>query len=77
MNRILITLGFAALASSALAADPVVFKTADKNNDGKLTWEEVHAVLPAISDAQFKAADKDKNGTLGDAEYATLPGAAK
>ena len=39
------------------------FKTADTNNDGQLSLDEVQANMPRLAD-RFSTLDKDKNGLL-------------
>ena len=81
MKKIVVALALSAMASTAMAATPsvttgITFKRADTNHTGKGSWKEVHAALPMITLAQFKAADKNRNGWLSITEFDTLPGTA-
>ncbi len=71
MKTILATLAFAALVSPALAqmAD---FATVDADGSGTVTWEEVQAAMPDVTEDQFKAADADGSGDLSQDEFASL-----
>ena len=44
------------------------FKTADANNDGSLSLDEVQASMPRMAD-RFSKLDKDKNGLLSRARH--------
>ena len=39
-------------------------KQADTNNDQQLSYDEVKAAFPNVTEEKFKAADKDGNGQL-------------
>lgn len=73
MNKILATLAVVAFASPAFAqgAD---FATADADGSGTVTWEEVQAALPDVTEEQFRAADADGSGDLSAEEFAGLGG---
>ena len=60
-------------SASAMAAEGD-FAKADQNTDGALTYDEVIAVMPAMTSDQFKAADADGNGTLSQAEFEAVTG---
>lgn len=73
MNKILATLALVAFASPAFAqgAD---FATVDADGSGTVTWEEVQAMLPDVTEEQFQAADADGSGDLSADEFAMLGG---
>ena len=45
-----------------------IFESRDLNHDGRLTWQEWHVPGAQHRKADFDAADKDKDGTVGLAE---------
>ena len=71
MKKILATLAVVAFASPAFAqmAD---FATVDADASGTVTWEEVQAALPDVTQEQYTAADADSSGDLSEEEFATL-----
>ena len=46
-----------------------VFFFADTDKDGKLSWEEIHAVVVDADPQRFKAADSDGDGKLSLFEF--------
>ena len=46
-----------------------VFFFADTDKDGKLSWEEIHAVVVDADPERFKAADTDGDGKLSLEEF--------
>ena len=46
-----------------------VFFFADADKDGKLSWEEIHAVVVDADPQRFKAADSDGDGKLSLFEF--------
>jgi len=62
-------LGATLLTTAAIAA-PTDFKQVDADASGTLTVAEVTAVMPNVTEAQFKAADTDGDGVLSEAEWA-------
>lgn len=71
MKRTLIALAALTFAGSAFAQD-TSFATADADQSGDLTFTEVTAVMPNVTEEAFTAADTDGNGTLSEAEYTAL-----
>ncbi|HEY8593897.1 MAG TPA: EF-hand domain-containing protein [Devosiaceae bacterium] len=74
MNRalvILATLGVLACGTAAFA-DEVDFAQVDANGDGAISYDELAAALPDVTQDQFNAADADQNGSLSTDEYAAL-----
>lgn len=41
-----------------------LFKKADKDGNGHVTWEEVHAIAPRLPQARFAAWDKNGDGAI-------------
>ncbi|MEM9579925.1 MAG: hypothetical protein AAF891_04500 [Pseudomonadota bacterium] len=66
MTRKLTALG-AILATTTMA---FAMTGADANGDGVLTWEEVQAAAPDVSQDMFNTADADNDGVLGEGEVA-------
>jgi hypothetical protein len=78
MNKLLISAAVAALTLSTgavfaqdAAATPE-YGTVDANADASVTWEELSAAWPGVTEDQFKTADADASGGLSAEEYATL-----
>lgn len=73
MKKILATLSVVAFTAPAFAqgAD---FSTVDADGSGTVTWEEVQAALPDVTEEQFQGADADGSGDLSAEEFATLSG---
>ncbi len=74
MNKILATLVVVAFASPAFAQQATDFTTVDADASGTVTWEEVQAALPDVTEDQFKAADADSSGDLSSDEFASIQG---
>ncbi len=55
--------------SSQVIAAEKEFDQVDANADGTLTYEEVAAAMPDMSEDQFKAADSDGDGVLSKPEW--------
>jgi Ca2+-binding EF-hand superfamily protein len=55
-----------AQAEAATAGGQVaqILRQADANGDGKVTYEELKAVRPQVTEERFKAADKNGDGVL-------------
>lgn len=66
-------LAFAAVAFSvpALAQAPD-FTSVDVDQSGGVTWQEVQAVMPDVTEDQFRVADGDGSGDLNEEEFQTL-----
>jgi hypothetical protein len=71
MKRLVITLAAAALSAPAFAQAPE-FSTVDVDQSGGVTWEEVQAAMPEITEEQFQAADADESGDLSEEEFQNL-----
>jgi hypothetical protein len=73
MNKIvlssLIVLG---LSSAALAQAATDFATVDADVSGGLSWTEVQAAWPDLTEDDFTAADTDADGELNEDEYTAL-----
>lgn len=69
MKKMLATMAIVAFAAPAFAQD---FTTVDADASGTVTWEEVQAALPDITQEQFQAADADGSGDLSAEEFAAL-----
>ncbi|MCC6153897.1 MAG: EF-hand domain-containing protein [Candidatus Hydrogenedentes bacterium] len=53
-----------------------LFKKADKDGNGQVTWEEVHTIAPRLPQARFTAWDKNGDGAITKDELpARKPGA--
>ena len=82
-NKCVLVLCLMAAVAPGYAADPPMpaneaeivarFKAADKNGDGKLTYEEAKAGMPRIA-AAFDKIDTDKKGYLTLAEILKVAG---
>ncbi|MCC4244057.1 hypothetical protein [Stappia indica] len=71
MKKTLIALAALTFAGTAYAQD-TSFATADADQSGDLTFTEVTAVMPNVTEEAFTAADTDGNGTLSEAEYTAM-----
>jgi hypothetical protein len=74
MTRIMIGVALAALGG-AMAAGPalaVEFKDADADSNGAVTMAEAQAAMPDLTPDEFAQADRNGDGMLTRAEYATL-----
>ncbi|WP_298817467.1 hypothetical protein [uncultured Roseibium sp.] len=58
--------------SSAALAQGMSFEAVDSNQDGFVTFEEITAANPAMSEDLFKAADADQDSMLDPDEFATV-----
>ncbi len=75
MRHILATLTVIAFASPALAQDKMLdFATIDADASGAVTWEEVQAAAPDMTEEAFKAADADASGDLSEEEFVAIAG---
>lgn len=45
-----------------------VFRQADRDGDGKVSWEELQAIRPAFPEKQFKRLDKNSDGFITPSE---------
>ncbi len=59
-------------ASTAALAQGVSFETIDSNQDGFVSFDEVAAVVPDMSEDVFKAADANQDNLLDPAEFAAV-----
>ncbi|WP_186400770.1 hypothetical protein [Stappia sp. P2PMeth1] len=71
MKKLLIAVAALTFSGSAYAQD-TSFASADLDQSGDLTFSEVIAVLPNVTEEAFAAADADGNGVLSEAEYTVL-----
>ena len=60
-------------APSEKPRDPGLFQRADKNNDGKVTFEEASAAVPSMTREKFEKLDKNKDGAVA-ADEVPKPG---
>ncbi len=51
-----------------------LLQAADKDKDGKVTFEEMKAVRPNMPEERFKALDRNKDGVLTKADFPDEPG---
>ncbi|WP_298965883.1 hypothetical protein [uncultured Roseibium sp.] len=58
--------------SSAALAQGMSFEAVDSNQDGFVTFEEITAANPAMSEDLFKAADANQDSMLDPDEFATV-----
>jgi EF hand len=70
MKKIVLALGLSAFATSAFAAGEADFAKVDANADAAVSLEEATAAGWTWTEDQFKAADKDANGSLSAEEFA-------
>ena len=73
MKHVLSTLAIIAFAAPA-AAQMADFATVDADSSGTVTWEEVQAALPDMTEEAFTAADADGSGDLDEAEFTAAQG---
>lgn len=59
-------------ASSAVLAQDVTFDAADSNQDGFVSFEEISAVMPDLSEDAFKSADTDQDNLLNPDEFEAI-----
>ncbi|QFT29669.1 hypothetical protein K1718_03345 [Roseibium porphyridii] len=58
--------------SSAALAQGMSFEAVDSNQDGFVTFEEITAAVPTMSEDLFKAADANQDSMLDPDEFATV-----
>lgn len=58
--------------SSAALAEGVSFEAIDSDQDGFVSFEEVTAALPTVTEDVFKAADANQDNLLDPAEFAAV-----
>jgi hypothetical protein len=63
--------------SQQLTELTVTFVDTDSDKNGEISFKEATAVHPSMTQAQFDLLDKDKNGTLNEAEYIALDAAPR
>lgn len=70
MKKLLISAATVTLlaAAPAMAAAPD-FSTTDSDGNGSVSYEELIAVMPAVTQEQFTSVDTDQNGELSQEEY--------
>jgi hypothetical protein len=73
MRHILATLTLVAFTAPALA-QAMDFATIDADASGTVTWEEVQAAAPDLTEEDFKAADADASGDLSEDEFTAIAG---
>jgi hypothetical protein len=73
MRHILATLTVVAFTAPALA-QAMDFATVDADASGTITWEEVQAALPDVTEDTYKSADADQSGDLSEEEFAAIAG---
>lgn len=71
MKKTLAALALVAFASPAFA-QAADFATVDVDGSGSVSWEEVQAALPNVTEDQFRTADADGSGDLSAEEFAAL-----
>jgi hypothetical protein len=78
INKILISAAVAGLmlSTGAVFAEDAVatpeYAAVDANADASVSFEELSAAWPGVTEDQFKTADADASGGLSAEEYATL-----
>ena len=73
MNKIATGLVALALAATpALAQAPLTFADVDTDASGELSFAELQAVWPDLTQEEFTVADQDANGSLSPAELDAL-----
>jgi hypothetical protein len=55
----------------------VAFAAADTDKSGGISFKEATAIHPSLTQEQFDAVDKDKNGSLSEEEFAQLDAAPR
>ena len=70
MKKVILALGLAGFASAALAAGEMDFAKVDADANGLVSMEEASAAGWEWTEEQFKAADKDADGSLNADEFA-------
>ncbi|UYO01427.1 MAG: hypothetical protein KIT02_11920 [Devosia sp.] len=65
MKKIALSLAVLAIAgSAALAQTPLTFAQVDTDGNGELSYEELRAVWPDLTEDEFNAADLNMSGGL-------------
>ncbi|WP_305986626.1 hypothetical protein [Roseibium sp. MMSF_3544] len=59
-------------ASTAALAQSMSFETIDSNQDGFVSFEEITAAVPTMSEDVFKAADANQDNLLDPSEFAAV-----
>jgi EF hand domain-containing protein len=59
-------------ASSAALAQGMSFQAVDSNQDGFVSFEEITAAVPTMSEDLFQAADVNQDNLLDPEEFATV-----
>ncbi len=72
MRTLLATLAVAAFVASPVWAQTPDFNSVDTDGNGTVSWAEVQAAMPNVTQDQFKAADKDGSGELDQTEFQAL-----
>lgn len=70
-----LALGLAAtafLAAPAFAQTSLTFADVDRDGDGRLSYEELQAVWPDLTQEEFNAADLESSGSLTPEQLNTL-----
>lgn len=65
-------LALAMLTGPALAQEPLTFAGVDADANGELSFAELQAVWPDLTDAEFQQADADQSGGLSPNELDSL-----
>lgn len=71
MKHLLAAIAVAGFVAPAFAQAPD-FATADADQSGAVTLEELQAVMPDATQESFTAADADASGDLSEEEFATV-----
>ena len=58
--------------SNAALAQGLSFESVDANQDGFVTYEEISAVVPTMTEDVFNAADANQDSMLDPAEFVTV-----
>ncbi len=59
-------------ASTAALAQGMSFEAVDSNQDGFVSFEEIAAAIPTLTEEVFKAADANQDNLLDQDEFATV-----
>jgi len=62
----------AVTASSAVFAQGMSFDVVDSDRDGFVSFDEVTAVMPDVTEDAFKAADANQDNLLDPAEFSAV-----
>lgn len=77
MHKIAVSLAILGLsAGAALAQTPTTFADVDSDNSGELSFVELQAVWPDLTQDEFDIADRDNSGGLNVDELNSLQPAA-